>query len=90
MHAGGPVTESCYFFFAALGAERREKAAGFGLPAASSSSAACAAAIRLRRSFGGTRARDGDAERRAAHVAEADAMAELHGVRVATVFAADA
>ena len=30
------------------------------------------------------------AERRAAHVGQAEAMAELHGVRVATVFAADA
>ena len=40
------------------------------------------------RGLRGGEAGDGHAERRAAHVGEADLVAELHRVRVATVFAA--
>ena len=42
------------------------------------------------RGLGGGEAGDGDAVRRARNVGEAGLMAELHRVRVATVFAADA
>jgi hypothetical protein len=38
----------------------------------------------------GGEAGDGDAEGRAAHVVQADAVAELHAVGIAAVFAADA
>jgi tetratricopeptide (TPR) repeat protein len=52
------------------------------------------ASLRLALLFNGglgrSQTRDGHAIRRAAHVGQADAMAELDGVRVAAVFAADA
>src|SRR3954469_15875594 len=41
-------------------------------------------------SLGGGQSRDWHPERRAAHIGEPDAMAELHAARFATVFAADA
>src|SRR5690606_23909551 len=44
----------------------------------------------LERRLGGRDAGDGDAERRAAHVVEAELVAEPHRGRVAAVLAADA
>src|ERR1035437_2086076 len=44
----------------------------------------------FQRGLCGGEARHGDAIRRATHVGQAEAMAEFHAVRVATVFAADA
>jgi hypothetical protein len=47
-------------------------------------------ALFLDRGLGGSQAGDGDAEGRAAHVAQARAAEELHTVQIAALFAADA